>query len=442
MNHNDEELAAWKPPTLAEFETLEDYNPWATGEQLLNQVHAFLKRYIAYPSEEASIAHALWVSHAHLMNSFEATPRIAFLSPEKASGKTRALEVTANLVPNAVESINATPAYLIRKIGNQAARPTLLYDEIDTVFGPKAKKDNEDVRAILNAGHRKGATSGRCIVQGRSVLTEEIPAYCAVALAGLGWLPDTLLSRCIIIRMRRRKPSEKLEPYRRRTVEPKGYALRDDLADWAGMVGPAVEEAILNLDLPNGIEDRDADVWEPLIAVADTVGGKWPQAARVAAVALVALSKEEGRSLGVQLLDDIRTVFGEKLVMSTKGLLDALCNLDESIWKDIRGTPLNDRGLAHQLKQYGIKSHNVRIGENIHKGYAREDFHEAWECYLPLSPQENATSATSATNGRDDDGDPLHDNDPFESLKNPSLNLKPQKDDYPELPRCLDRRRG
>lgn len=287
------------------------------------------------------------------MDAFEATPRIAFLSPEKASGKTRALEVTANLVPNPVESVNATPAYLIRKIGNQTARPTLLYDEIDTVFGPKAKKDNEDVRAILNAGHRKGATSGRCAVQGKTVLPEEIPAYCAVALAGLGWLPDTLLSRCVIIRMRRRKPSERLDRIDAALSSLKaiGYAMT----------------------LRHGQLER---------------APRLTKAARVAAVALVALTREEGRSLGVQLLDDIRTVFGDKPAMSTKGLLAALCNLEESHWNDIRGNPLNDRGLAHRLKQYGMKSRTVRIGETTPKGYAKADFHEAWECYLSLSPQE------------------------------------------------------
>src|SRR5262249_17929821 len=155
----------WDELSEDEREDYDNYHHFK-GEQLLDQTHAFLKRFIAYPSEEASVAHALWIAHTHLMEAFEATPRIAFLSPEKASGKTRALEVTDNLVPNPVESINVTPAYLIRKIGNQAERPTLLYDEIDTVFGPRAKKDNEDIRAILNAGHRKGAMSGRCALQG------------------------------------------------------------------------------------------------------------------------------------------------------------------------------------------------------------------------------------------------------------------------------------
>ena len=159
---------------------------------LLDAVYEFTGRFVAYPSDSAHVAHVLWIAHAHLMNAWDSTPRLAFLSPEPASGKTRALEVTELLVPNAVEAINVSPAYLFRKVGDDEAKPTILYDEIDTVFGPKAK-ENEEIRALLNAGHRRGAVAGRCVVNGKKVTTEEISAYCAVALAGLGWLPDTIL---------------------------------------------------------------------------------------------------------------------------------------------------------------------------------------------------------------------------------------------------------
>src|SRR5665213_2331469 len=128
------------------------------------------------------------------MDLRESTPRLAFLSPEPGSGKSRALEVTELLVPRPIHSVNTTPAYLFRKVSDPAGPPTLLYDEIDTLFGPKAK-DNEDIRGMLNAGHRRGATSGRCVVKGKQIETEELPAYCAVALAGIGDLPSTLLSR-------------------------------------------------------------------------------------------------------------------------------------------------------------------------------------------------------------------------------------------------------
>src|SRR5438876_703678 len=124
--------------------------------ELLDDVHTILGRFIAYPSDHAHVAHALWLAHTHLMEAWESTPRIAFLSPEPSSGKTRALEISELLVPRPVEAVNVTPAYLFRKVGDPAGPPTILYDEIDTLFGPKAK-DNEEVRGMLNAGHRRGA---------------------------------------------------------------------------------------------------------------------------------------------------------------------------------------------------------------------------------------------------------------------------------------------
>jgi hypothetical protein len=153
-----------------------------SGAVLLGEVEVFLGRFVIYPSEHAKVAHVLWVAHAHLMDTWDSTPRLAFLSPEPASGKSRALEVTELLVPAPVEAVNVSPAYLFRKVGETSC--TILFDEIDTVFGPKAK-ENEEIRGLLNAGHRRGAVAGRCVVRGNTIETEEIPAYCAVALAGL-----------------------------------------------------------------------------------------------------------------------------------------------------------------------------------------------------------------------------------------------------------------
>jgi hypothetical protein len=202
------------------------------GNVMLQTVHDFLGRFVCYPCEHSQIAHSLWILHTHLMDRWDSTPRLAFLSPEPQSGKTRALEISETLVPNPVSTVNVSPAYLFRKVGCEENTPTILYDEIDTVFGPKAK-DNEEIRALLNAGHRRGAVAGRCVVRGKTVETEEIPAYAAVAMAGLGWLPDTILSRSVIIRMRRRKTGEQVEPYRRRLHAEEGEQIRILIADWA-----------------------------------------------------------------------------------------------------------------------------------------------------------------------------------------------------------------
>src|SRR5262249_40258949 len=151
------------------------------GAALLAEVSKFLSRFVIYPSEHERVAHVLWIAHAHLMGAWESTPRLAFLSPEPASGKTRSMELSELLVPDPVAAVNVTPAYLFRKVGGDDGPPTILFDEIDTVFGAKAK-EHEELRALLNSGHRRGAVAGRCVVRGASVATEEISSYSAVAL--------------------------------------------------------------------------------------------------------------------------------------------------------------------------------------------------------------------------------------------------------------------
>jgi hypothetical protein len=371
-------------------------DPWVETEaaELLDQVHDFLGRFVAYPSADACTAHTLWIAHAHLLRAWESTPRIAFLSPEPGSGKTRALEITETLVPRPVEAVNVTPAYLFRKVADKAGTPTILFDEIDTVFGPKAK-DNEEIRGLLNAGHRRGAVAGRCVVRGKLIETEEIPAFCAVALAGLGGLPDTILSRSLIIRMRRRAPHELVQPYRRRDHASQGHGLRLLLEEWAAGIERNMTEA--RPAMPQGVVDRDADIWEPLLAIADAAGGSWPERAREAAVAFVADSKRGTPSLGIKLLDDLRSVFGDSHHLATEDILTKLHRIEESPWGDLRGKPLDARELAKRLRPYEVKPTTIRILDSTPKGYRREDLHDAWIRYLGPPAQESATAATSET---------------------------------------------
>lgn len=163
-------------------------------------------------------------------------------------------------------------------------------------------------------------------MRGKNIETEEIPAYAAVAMAGLGWLPDTILSRSVIVRMRRRHAGERVEPYRRRVHAAEGCGIRDMIAAWTRSVSVEWPE------LPNEIQDRDADVWEPLVAVADAIGGQWPSKARVAAVALVSESREAEASLGVRLLADLQTIFEGQQEMPSKTILGRLLELPESPW--------------------------------------------------------------------------------------------------------------
>lgn len=372
-----------------------------SGGDVLDDLESFLARFVAYPSEHARVAHALWIAHAWLMDRWDSTPRIAFLSTEPGSGKTRALEVTAPLVPNPVHAVNVSPAYLFRRVSDTAGLPTVLYDEIDTVFGPKAK-DNEDLRGLLNAGHRRGATAGRCEVRGKTVVTVDYPAYCAVAIAGLNDMPDTIQTRSVVVRMRRRAPHEFVDPWRARIHEAEAAPLKARLATWAASFPATVTWP----HMPAEVTDRAADVWEPLLAVAEYVGDDWPIRARVAAVTLVTDVTARAESLGVRLLADLRTVFADKRVMSTEDILAALTAMDEAPWGDLRGKALDARGLASRLRRYGVERTTVNLGGvDRAKGYRADDLADPWSRYLsPRSAFESVTAVTPVTSQPRDDG--------------------------------------
>jgi hypothetical protein len=382
------------------------------------------------------VAHTLWIVHTHLMDCWETTPRLAFMSQEKASGKTRALEVTQLFVPGALMAFNASPAAMVRLI-HKGGR-TLLLDEIDGVFGSaKAQEGNLDLRSVLNSGYRKGAVVPRCKPKTHEV--EELNAFAPVGLAGLRDLPDTLASRSILIRMKRRAPDEKVESFRIRYAESEAKPIRDALVEWCEE--KEGDLLIAEPSLPEGIEDRDADVWEPLIAIADVAGGDWPETARRAAVYLTKEGAEETVTSGVELLQHIREAFeGDERIM-TKTLLERLISRDESPWADIRGKALNDRGLGWRLKGFGIKSKDIRVGGSVLKGFEVSDFEDAWRRYLPSpSPSRDKgykrynsdcknnfvadVADVAVPTGQNAEQSSSDDGDPFAQLKDPKWALR------------------
>ncbi|MFJ8005562.1 DUF3631 domain-containing protein [Streptomyces fagopyri] len=372
------------------------------GAALLDEVEAFHRRFNIFPSEHAYVAVVLWDAHAHLIDCFETTPRVAFLSPEPGSGKSRALEIVELLTPRPVATVSASANALYRLVDSAEGLPTVLFDEVDTIFGPKAGAD-EALRGFLNAGYRRIGGALRCVGDGSNQNAQVFGSYCAVAMAGIGSLPDTVLTRTVIVRMRKRAPNEKIEPYRQRTHEKQGHALRDRLAKWADTVRDRVANAWP--EMPEGVTDRPADVWEPLLAVADAAGGNWPTRARAACVELISAAHDNDESsIGIRLLTDLRDkVFCGSDRMPTAVIIECLLRLDDGPWGDLDDKPINSRTLGRLLGQYvtaalkPIKSRGIRTPSGFPKGYYAEDLADAWMRYCPPPPGESATSATSAT---------------------------------------------
>ncbi|WP_425408090.1 DUF3631 domain-containing protein [Hyphococcus sp.] len=357
--------------------------------RLLDDVSSFISRFCAFPDEHCLVAVTLWAAHTHMSEHFHTTPRLAMLSPEPGSGKTRVLEVLDLTVRRSLFCLNASPAAIFRTLSKEPV--TILADECDAIFSKRGKEDsNEELRAVFNAGYKRGAKIPRCVGPKHDV--EYFDVFAPVALAGLGDLPDTIMSRAVIIRMRRRNRFEKVEPFRNREHGPEGETLRDELETWGKEVGEQVGASWP--ELPSGIEDRPAEIWEPLIAVADAAGGDWPELARNACLALSKVALDRKVSLGVRLLGDMRTVFGDAIALHTKTIIERLCNPEkyglaaDAPWAELHGKPITTRTLAGMLKKYGVESKKVKVEGVSLQGYRREPLHDAWERYLSPSPME------------------------------------------------------
>jgi Protein of unknown function (DUF3631) len=367
----------------------------AEGAELLDRLVKFVRRFVVLTDAQA-VAVALWIVHTHTVGSAETTPYLWTSSAEKRSGKSRLLEVLALLVARPLRAAAVTEAALFRVIADR--QPTLLMDEVDAIFGPKAH-DHENLRALLNAGYRRGTPALRCVGEDSKQRVEEFAVFCPKALSGIGRLPDTIADRSILIRLKRRARSEPIEQFREREATYEAEQLRADLAAWA----EHHDEALANARpaLPEELDDRAQDACEQLIAIADLAGGEWPQRARRALVDLRtgAADEEDTDSLGVRLLADVRTVFDSKGVdrISSKELVAELREDAEAPWADLRGGDgLTQRSLANLLRGFGIHSRTVRLDDGTARGYHREAFEDAWTRYLPDSAFPSDTSDTTA----------------------------------------------
>lgn len=366
------------------------------GDQLLKDVHDTLQEYVVFPSSHAAIAVTLWIAASHAQPAWGTAPRLVAVSPEKRCGKSRLMDMVEGMCYAPFTTVNASPAALVRSIDG-AEPPTMLIDETDTIFGSKTTEANEVLRGIINAGHQRNRPYVRWDMQAQAV--EKCPTFAFAMLAGIRDLPDTIMDRAIVIRMRRRKPEETVADFRARRDGPALRELRNDLYVWVRAYLDNLADAAPQMP----VIDRAADTWEPLIAIADLAGGNWPQLARIACDRLVAAedaaSVEE--SYGLKALQDMRFVFDGQPRMSTAAILEELKKLEDSPWESLpwNGRPLDATMLAKLVGPYGVKSKSIKLGsagtdgklrasdtkKRVLRGYHRKPIEEACERYLPPS---------------------------------------------------------
>jgi hypothetical protein len=359
------------------------------GSEVLDEVATYIRHFVVL-TEEQAWAMTLWTAHTYAFDCAEATPYIHVTSPEKRSGKTRLLETAEVIVKKPWLTGRVTPAVLARKI--DAECPSLLLDESDAAFGGE-KEYAETLRGILNTGHRRGGKSSVCFGQGANMTYVDLSTFCPKCIAGIGKLPDTVADRSIAVVLKRRTVAETVERFRHRKAESDAAPLRERLSSWASTLQLHDAEPSVHAQL----DDRAADCWEPLLAIADAAGGDWPEKARRAAVALSGTGRDDA-SLGVRLLTDIKAIFAAREVERIRSveLVQALNAIEESPWPNLDRRGLDTSKLAQLLDAYKINPRTIRLEEgNTAKGYDRAWFADAWERYVPASPGVSAVTAVT-----------------------------------------------
>jgi hypothetical protein len=360
--------------TAERLETGDRIELEALTYEALVAVQRVFDSYVVFPGVEARDAVALWVLHTWVFREFETTPRLSVRSSEYGSGKSLVLELISEIALNPLMAINLTPGVMWRML--DGGDVTILYDEVDTIFGKRGSSTAyQERRAIINAGHRANGKVPRCV---GSEDVKNFNVFAPMALAGVGRLPESIASRSVEVVMRRRRAGDReIKPFRLKFARDALGRAKRLCERWADKA--AFELRLSMPELPECIDNRKADVWEPLIAIADLAGSEWALRAREAAVVLTKEADEEPASVGVQLLTHLWSIFADHESRWTHELLGGLHSMEEGPWTSRNMTP---RTLARVLGEYGIEPVMIRRGDRTARGYYRDDFTQPWSWYV------------------------------------------------------------
>ena len=345
----------------------------------LASVFAEIRRFVACKPWQAAIV-SLYVAHTYVIRSLPAryTPYLYITAPTPESGKTVLLEVVDQMVVGKTHQ-QLTPPALREESGKGGV---VLLDECDQWL-----QGRNELISLLNSGYEKETTASlmQAEADGQAVnyVTKTRDLFSSKVLAGIGeFLPPTTASRSLRINLLRAGADSSIQRFTAEARDDLRTRMRPMLQAWAN--GLSDLDKIARPLQPDFLSNRYFDCAEPLLMVADQVGGEWP------ALALNALAELYGKRgmgeevLGIELLRDIRDVWEPSGARLSSEELTSKLILDTSLrWATFENSrPLTPNKLANMLRPFDIGSRPIRIESAIRRGYSRADFETVWARYL------------------------------------------------------------
>lgn len=380
------ELAPYEAPTV--YDEVPEERPVSQpeGAQVLDDARALYRRHFYFPSTIQADVFTIWTAGlTHMRDHNEKfvgslAPRMYVRASTAGAGKSL-LGTFVELTGGRGEVVfaPATTQYGVIQMLSEGHK-TVVLDNWDEVKG--GKRDGQ--RDVLLAGMYDYTALFRT---GRR---EDPEAYILgpVCLTAIG---DRLRrneafkpveERCVVVDVAKKPRDDKSTlRFDRRDKEhlARAEAVRRSCEAWGKDVAPDYI-TYRPTDLPvDRMDDRQVDVWEPLVAIADLAGGEWPARIRRALRALVlneAVEADEDDDPFVRLTPSQRTMVEVAHVLghhvgdsiTTVGLLAGMAELPGGgRWAVPEGTE-RDRllkartmALASDLAVFGVTRSSVKV---------------------------------------------------------------------------------
>lgn len=348
--------------------------------QVLDEVRAWLGRFISVQNTEDLDILTLWAAHTHVTHLTYTSPRILISSPMPGSGKTTVLEHMHRLCFNPVQAASISSEALLSHLAS--AGRTILIDEADRSLN-RDNPLNASFLAILNSGYKHGGSRPTLqpTAEGRWEPVE-LSTYAPVAIAGNNPnLPDDTLSRCIRI-MLYPDINGTVEDSDWETIDQHAQQLGNKLAAWTASVEDKIRQ---RPELPDQLKGRDKERWRPLKRIANAAQGSWP--GLVDELALedhqeLISSREAGLVMEkphIILLRHLAEGFADQTFIRTSDAVNWLISEHPEVWgaESSFGKPLTPQRFGRMLSSnFGLKSGN-RDAEGI-RGYTLHQLEPAF----------------------------------------------------------------
>lgn len=355
-------------------------DPAVPQDCILDKVDKFVEPFIDCQDEQRW-AGILYSAATGIIREVPTFPRFYITASEPESAKSLFMRMMVCLSCNPVNG-SGTSFGLVSALAAASAErekpvPTIYRDEIGKV------KIDVSLSDILREGYVDGATRSRS----RNGVPEYYSIYVPFIMAGLpSGFPVDIRTRCIVVTL---KPGVPKRYFDIRDSQPDARAWGRELTRQARAAAKQVNEfRVLNLGIPE-LYGRKAEVWEPLFAVAQALGGqKWVTRC-LAAFKLLALAESDKAELTPEQ-EVLKNAAELAPGLSVFGFVPG-----QRLGEEMRRLPrYSGRSLASMNKLiseaipfYTQQRRLPETGERM-RGYELDEIIRAWELVRPRDPED------------------------------------------------------